>query len=253
MSILNKTKLKTLLETVPHNSVITTKWLQEQGVSSQLLMKYKNGNWLQKLINGAYIKIGDTTSLDGAIYALQEQLGLSIHIGGLTALNEEYNLVHNLPFNRKKQLFGYRGEKLPKWFNTLYGNETELNCTTFLPKNIGLVERDNGDFKIKVSSLERAVIEMLYLTPEKITLNEGYQIIELLTTVKPKDFQTLLEKCDSIKVKRLFLYMAEKVGHSWFKRLDLDKINLGKGVREITKGGKHDKKYNIIIGDIEEI
>ena len=40
---------------------------------------------------------------------------------------------------------------------------------------------------------------------------------------------------------------------NWFKRLNLTKINLGKGVREITKGGKHNKKYNIIIGDIEEI
>ncbi len=47
--------------------------------------------------------------------------------------------------------------------------------------------------------------------------------------------------------------MAEKVGFNWFNRLDLSKINLEKGVRKITKGGKHEKKYNIIIGDIEEI
>ena len=94
---------------------------------------------------------------------------------------------------------------------------------------------------------------MLYLVPEKITLNEAYQIIETITTVKPKEFEILLEECSSVKVKRLFLYMAEEVNFNWFKRLNLTKINLGKGVREITKGGKHNKKYNIIIGDIEEI
>ena len=74
-----------------------------------------------------------------------------------------------------------------------------------------------------------------------------------MTVVKPKEFQKLLENCSSIKVKRLFLYIAEKIGHSWFKRLDLTKINLGKGVREITKGGSYNSKYNIIIGNIEEI
>lgn len=94
---------------------------------------------------------------------------------------------------------------------------------------------------------------MLYLVPKKITLNEAYQLIESLTTVKPKEFQKLLEECASVKIKRLFLYMVETAGHSWLKRLDIEKINLGKSVREITKGGKHNKKYNIIIGDIEEI
>ena len=122
-----------------------------------------------------------------------------------------------------------------------------------MPKDLGLVEQNHGDFKTKVSSLERSVLEMLYLVPEKVTLNEAYQLVESLTAVKPKEFQKLLEECTSVKVKRLFLYMVETIGHSWFKRLDIEKINLGKGVREITKGGKHNKKYNIIIGDIEEI
>jgi hypothetical protein len=63
----------------------------------------------------------------------------------------------------------------------------------------------------------------------------------------------LLEKCNSVKVKRLFLYFAELSNHSWFKRLDLSKIDLGKGVREVTKGGKYNQKYNIIIGDVKEI
>jgi hypothetical protein len=40
--------------------------------------------------------------------------------------------------------------------------------------------------------LERVVLEMLYLVPEKIIPNETYQIIELLITVKPKAFQMLL-------------------------------------------------------------
>ena len=253
MSLPNEINLKYLIEKTPHNVVLTSKWLQQIGFSRQLLLRYKNSNWLKKLTNGAFVKIGDEQDLNGAIYALQEQLGSSVHIGGLTALNEQCGIVHNIPFSRKQQLYGYRGEKLPKWFNTLYKDSIELNLTTFLPKDLALVEQNNGDFKIKVSSLERSVLEMLYLVPEKVTLNEAYQLIESLTAVKPKEFQKLLEECTSVKVKRLFLYMVETIGHSWFKRLDIAKINLGKGVREITKGGKHNKKYNIIIGDIQEI
>ena len=91
---------------------------------------------------------------------------------------------------------------------SLYQNNIEFNRTTFLPKDIGFVEQNNGSYKTKISSLERAVLEMLYLVPEKVTINETYQLIESLTTVKPKEFQTLLEQCTSVKVKRLFFYIV---------------------------------------------
>lgn len=253
MNTQNKTILKKLLAKTPRNTVLTAKYLTESGFSHDVLKGYERNGWLTRISQGAYKILEDNIEFNGAIYALQEQLGLSIHIGGITALNEQYKIIHNIPFARKKQLFGYRGEKLPKWFNVLYENIIELNCTTFLPKNIGFTAENSGNYKTKVSSIERAVLEMLYLVPEKITISEAYQILESLITVKPKEFQALLEDCSSVKVKRLFLYIAETIGHSWFKRLDLSKVNLGKGVREITKGGKHNKKYNIIIGDIEKI
>ena len=41
--------------------------------------------------------------------------------------------------------------------------------------------------------------------------------------------------------------MAEKVGHSWFKHLHLDKIDLGIGKRSIVKNGVYDGKYQITI------
>ncbi len=45
--------------------------------------------------------------------------------------------------------------------------------------------------------------------------------------------QALLEQCQFIKVKRLFLFMEEFVGHSWLKHLKTDKIDLGKGKRNV--------------------
>lgn len=254
MSDQNETKLKYLLKEIPKNSIVTAKWLEKQGVFSSLKDKYKKSGWLKSLGTGAFVKLNDSYNLDSGLYAVQEQLELSIHIGGASALSQKHSLRHNLDFARKTQLFGKRGEKLPKWFKTLFEDSYQLNLTTFLPKDMGLMEFDNGNFKTKVSSIERAILEMIYLAPDKTSLNEVYQLMELLVNLRPKDVQLLLEKCSSIKVKRLFLYLAEKANHSWVKRIDLEKVDLGKGVREIVRsGGVWDKKYNIIINDIEAI
>jgi hypothetical protein len=53
--------------------------------------------------------------------------------------------------------------------------------------------------------------------------------------------------CNSIKVKRLFLYLAEGHGHPWFERLDLNALDLGKGNRSIVVGGRLDPKYQITV------
>ena len=38
-----------------------------------------------------------------------------------------------------------------------------------------------------------------------------------LNDLVPNQVQQLLEQCISVKVKRLFLYLAEKTNHSWFE------------------------------------
>jgi hypothetical protein len=71
--------------------------------------------------------------------------------------------------------------------------------------------------------------------------------MEGLNNLPPKQVQALLEDCQSVKVKRLFLYMAEKANHSWFKQLDLSKLDLGSGKRSIVKSGVLIDKYGITV------
>ena len=61
--------------------------------------------------------------------------------------------------------------------------------------------------------------------------------MEGLNNLRPKQVLQLLEACTSVKVKRLFLYMAEKTEHSWFNFLAVDKIDLGNGKRQLAKNG----------------
>ena len=71
--------------------------------------------------------------------------------------------------------------------------------------------------------------------------------MESLTTLRPKLLQQLLEACTSQKVKRLFLYMAEKAGHPWFKALKLDPIETGTSRLMVSPTGKYISKYNMTI------
>lgn len=90
-------------------------------------------------------------------------------------------------------------------------------------------------------------MECLFLAPQKQDLIECYQLMEGLNGLPPKQVQILLEACKSVKAKRLFLYMAEKAGHQWFKHLDLEKIDLGSGTRSIVKNGTYIDKYKITV------
>jgi hypothetical protein len=59
--------------------------------------------------------------------------------------------------------------------------------------------------------------------------------------------QELLEKCSSIKVKRLFLFMASKAKHQWLEFIDQTKIALGIGDRVIIREGVYISKYKISV------
>ncbi len=253
VSTQKSTNIKNILKNHPHNTVLTAEDMLKRGLSRELQRSAVRSGWLTRIGTGAYTVLEEPVSLEGAIYTLQKELRLSVHQGGYTVLNEKYGKTHNLIVSRRPQLFCYRGEKIPAWFRSNYGSSYDLYVTSFLPPDTGFTDDTNVNFTVKIPVVERAILEMLYLTPSVHTLQETYQVMELLGMVKPAVMQSLLESCTSIKVKRLFLYMAERAGLTWFKRIDLATIDLGRGDREITKGGQYDKKYRIVIGNIEAI
>jgi hypothetical protein len=111
----------------------------------------------------------------------------------------------------------------------------------------GLQTFEQRTFSLQISNPIRAFLECLYLVPKKQEFVECYEIMEGLNNLRPKKVQELLEQCTSIKVKRLFLYMAEKAQHDWFNYINLEKINLGKGKRSLVKDGVYISKYRITI------
>jgi len=88
---------------------------------------------------------------------------------------------------------------------------------------------------------------MLYHVPTAISFNEASLIINNLTTLRVDILQKLLEECNSVKVKRLFLYLADMHELPVFKKLKVENVNLGSGKRVISENGRLDNKYLITV------
>ena len=59
--------------------------------------------------------------------------------------------------------------------------------------------------------------------------------------------QSLLEDCNSIKVTRLFLYMAERAQLPVMSHLDPSRVSLVSGDRTLANGGTYVGKYKLIL------
>ncbi len=248
MNTFKGSKLNQLLQSVPTDTVILSSWLKERGYSADLQKVYRNSNWLESIGTGAMIRKGDQVSYEGAVFALQNQANSTIHPGGRSALSLQ-GKAHFLELSSTSvNLFGTVNEKLPAWFRN-YDWEIDLHhySTDFLSPNLGLVEFETKNFSFKVSNPSRAMMECLYLVPKKQSLLECYEIMEGLTSLRPSTVQQLLEDCKSVKVKRLFLYLAEKADHAWLKYIKTEQIDLGRGKRSIIQGGAYNAKYQITV------
>ena len=250
MSIDRDPKLNKLLRNWQTGTVMTAETLKNMNYSYQLLDKYKKSNWLTSLGKGAYAIAGQEIHWPGALYSLQYQLNLPIRVGSISAL-EMMGFGHYLRNDKQEvQLFGVEKKRLPQWFRNMIEKENLLIIGSNFLKNVEttpMTTREYGDFSIKISAPETAYLEMLFGVPGKTSFREALEVSENLTTIRSGILQSLLEYSTSIKVNRLALYMAEYHQHDWFDKLQIEKINLGKGTRVIQEKGTLDTKYSITV------
>jgi len=242
-------KINQRLITVPAGAVLTSAWLKREGISSRLADYYASSGWLHRVGDGAFTVQPEAPTWLGAVVGLQQK-SKTLHPGGRTAL-ELAGLAHFLPLGDAYPvyLFSRTSDRLPSWFKRLpLASRVHHVGTNFLPQELGLREHREGELVVIVSAPERAALEFL----QHLTLDEaGYEhanlVFEGLGTLRPDLVRSLLEACASVKVKRLFLHLAEKHAHPWFKQLDLTKVSLGSGKRVLVAGGRLDPKYLITV------
>lgn len=245
----NHGKLQKLLQSWPTGAVNTSKWLESLGISRQLTNAYKARGWIKLLGPGAYLKSQDKIEWFGGLYALQFQLGLDIHVGGKTAL-ELQGLAHNIPMGYHTiDLLTAPRIIVPRWFSRHPWKElVRVVENSALPKKVEIQEASMGNFNIRVSSSERAALELLNLTPRLYSFEETRNILESLGTLRANVLTNLLSVCTSERAKRLLLYFGEQQNHAWRSKINEKKFKIGTSLLKITsQNGKYHSKYNLFL------
>jgi hypothetical protein len=204
--------------------------------------------------------------------SLQTILECPVIVGGRTAL-ELQGFAHYLSVAGQREAHLYGDESLPTWVGKLaldtkfvFHNAKKLFKNKPLAARLGgragnvqtssteslrgdLIQQSWGQWNwpLTISSPERAVLELLNEVPERETFHQADMLMEGLRNLSPRKLQTLLVDCRSVKVKRLFLWFAERHNHAWLQKLDRKEIDLGSGKRMLVRGGKLDPKFNITV------
>ena len=245
---MEKTKLQMMLAFHKPGTVSLAVSLEKLGISHGLQKRYRNSGWLESIGSGAMKRPDDIIQWSGGVYALQTQADLLIHPGAMTAIARQGH-SHYLRFGREQVfLFSPPRTNLPAWFQQYdWMVPIQHILTSILPPTLGLNVYEEKMFTIQIASLERAMLECLYLAPETLDLVECFQVMEGLVNLRPTLVQELLLACTSVKVKRLFLYLAEKANHQWLAFLDISKLDLGSGDRSLVAGGVYVSKYQLVV------
>ncbi len=203
-----------------------------------------------------------------AVASAQALVDSPFHVGGATAL-DLLGLSHFLDLGRKNRISLYDARHTaPSWLVKLSVDvQLVLNKRPlFIGDDLGLewrrLELSTGrvggavdssaknepwDQFLRMSGAERAVLELLQEFGAAVGFHTADRLFEGLANLRPAMLTRLLHDCTSVKAKRLFFFFADRHAHAWEKHLSPDDFDLGRGKRQIVKGGRLHPKYEITV------
>jgi hypothetical protein len=203
---------------------------------------------------------------DVVVLSLQKVMHKPLHVGGRTAV-ELSGYAHYLEAGETSQVYLY-GSGLPSWLAQLpVSAQFETRSSgLFANSNTGVEARrydprsreasgaskdaesmSPWEWSLTMSTPERAILEMMDELPRHESFHQVDVVMEGLANLRPQLLRKLLQECTSVKVKRLFLWYADRHGHAWLKHLDPSSVNLGKGKRQLVPHGHFDSRYQITL------
>ncbi len=243
---------KSLENSLPEGLLVDRKWLNKRGFKRPLVDYYLRAGSLEAVARGVYRRPGPPLKWEHVVYSLQE-LGYPVHVGGRTAL-ELQGYSHYLPLGRDRMrgIFLYGVPSLPNWLEKL-----ELPYRFVLNKPrlfkripeeaIHTVPFGNWDWPVRYATVELALLEILADVKTAADFDMANKYFESATSLRPGLLQGLLESCQHVRVKRLFLWFARRYGYPWFKKIDVTKVDLGSGKRVVVTNGALDMEYQITV------
>jgi hypothetical protein len=253
--------------------LVDSSWITEQGISSSSLHDYVASGWLERVQSRLYRRPTEPPQSspipwEAAVASAQRVARRPFHVGGATAL-DLLGLTHFLQIGSSRNVWLYDSRKgMPSWLEklTLDAELIIIRRKLFTSEEIGLEYRpidtatrrvglpiprpsEEGLWRqfLRMSSAERSSLEMLDGIKDEFTFQAADSTFEGLSNLRPPVVRRLLEACTSIKAKRLFFFFADRHSHAWARGLDVQDFGLGRGKRQIVKGGRLDDKFQITV------
>jgi len=264
MSEQKSSKLNRLLQALSEADLVSARWLRAQGYSTSLVARYVSSGWLRAPVRGVYTLPRSALTWDAVLRTLQRQEGLRLHAGGRFAL-AWHGHEHYLRLGEGMQVTLYGPDRLPRWALQLALDEPLTHCgrgpfdTTDLSfeddtdgeqlYTVGLERQADSNMvgEVVMASPERAILELCDDPPSAALVYEADAVIQGLAGLRPDLVTRLLQRCRSVKAKRLFLALAERHQHAWLSRVVLDGLDLGSGKRVLVPNGRLHPKYLITL------
>lgn len=280
-----RSKLNIMQALLPEGLLAPTSWLERQGYSRSLIASYVKGGWLQAPARGVYRRPGQALKWQHVVASLARFMERPPHIGGITAL-EQQGRAHFIPLGGDRPVHLWGPAALPAWVHSIAGmppfvfhrdtlfsgayadsyttpllarerggvgpkvgekQDAEMQGDSALHAGLNVMRWGEWGWELPISTLERAYLEVLDGAPRSDTVEHAVLLLEGLHTLSPRRLSALLRDCRSVKVKRLFLALADRQRHPWFGQLDLAGVDIGKGKLSLVPGGKYDAKYRITL------
>ncbi len=251
-----RTRQAELHRLVPSGLIVTRKWLVEQGLTRHALDNQVKSHQFVPVLPGVYTRPHVTLFWQNLVCSLTSVFDTGLHLGGISALSLQ-GFAHYMALSDSPAVHLYGERAPPAWAkNVVQGVEPVWHSTKRLwGEGAELtVSKHTVDFKwrddlppMKISSPELAYLELLMDVPVAISFEHADELMLGLTQLSPRKLAELLSACRSVKVKRLFFWMADHHHYAWRKKLNVEDYDLGKGKRVIAKAGKLDATYQITV------
>lgn len=247
MSIATTSKINQLVaESVP-GGLLFSSWLHRMGFSPQLVRRYRESGWLETLVRGVMYRRADKLSAMAAVSCYAHQTGNHARIAAHSALDLQ-GFSHYVPMGRKPRLMvAFDSGNVEKWVRSDKYDMVIEPFNTSVFNNPSTISVDKEKYSLTLSSPEQAFLECLYLVPFFYNYIDLYYIMEQMTSLDPEKVQNALENTKSQRIKRMFLYMAEKAGHYWFEMLQPEKFDFSSSKLQLVENGVYISKYRITV------
>ena len=240
-------------ELLPFGLLATRKWFGGHGVNRHTLDNWLKSKKLVPLARGVLVRPEVSVTWQGVLVSLNRMAPHSVYVGGLSAL-ELAGFGHYLKSGQHIHI--YSAEPCPRWLNKLamdvdfsWHSSQRLWPAKWLEsaKTCQPVFWREGLPDYLRASPEQAYLEALAYVPEQLSFEHADELLQGLTSLSPRRLNVLLLACQSVKVKRLFMWFARRHQYAWCSKLSVSDYDFGSGKRVVARGGKLDKEFLITV------